>query len=304
MTQMSLPSCLRFVMRHGLGAVVSGVVALTALPVAANLPDCEALAARAAAAAGIPDGLLPSIARVESGRGQGKKGRRAWPWTLNQGGKGMYFETREEAMAYLTAAVARGVKNIDVGCMQINYRWHGDQFPSLEAMMDPVSNTAYAARFLTELRQRLGSWDEATGNYHSADPRRSRNYQALVARVLAKMPDAKVMLAAAQDELAPLPYPGVSAPDAGDGADAMGGAQQAAPMPGGPLVAVTRAQGDSYLAAMMGGGVLPDAPVPSFRAATPDRLRTHGELPRHLQRRWNQIEDLRREFAARPRQDG
>lgn len=146
-------------------------------------PDCEALAARAGKAAGLPDGLLPAIARVESGRGTGKS-RAAWPWTLNQGGKGMFFDTEAAALEYLRGAIASGVTNIDVGCMQLNYRWHGAAFASLEEMIDPARNVAYATGFMSELKGQEGSWQAATADYHSMDPTLGAAYAAQVAGTL------------------------------------------------------------------------------------------------------------------------
>lgn len=153
--------------------------------------DCEALAIAAGRAEGLPEGLLPAIARVESGRGTGDGGRRAWPWTLNEGGDGSFYADKATAMEHLNAVVDAGTTNVDVGCMQLNYKWHHKAFPSLEAMMDPVANTAYAARFVKELSKQVGSFEEATKVYHSFDPVRGANYLE------------KVM--SAQAELGPLP---------------------------------------------------------------------------------------------------
>lgn len=152
---------------------------LLAAPAAAQATDtqiCARLAAQAGAEAGLPDGLLPAISLVEAGRGDGNGGIAPWPWTLNEGGKGMYFDTREEALAYLEDAIARGVTNIDVGCMQLNWKWHSAGFPSPAEMIDPERNTRYAARFMVELQSRLGSWETAAAAYHSTDPERGRNY--------------------------------------------------------------------------------------------------------------------------------
>lgn len=145
-------------------------------PGLAAAQDCARLAAEAGAEAGLPDGLLPAISLVESGRGTGNGGIAPWPWTLNEGGKGMYFDTREEALAYLADALARGVTNIDIGCMQLNWKWHSAGFASPEEMIDPTRNTRYAARFMTELHSRLGSWEVAASAYHSTDPDRGRRY--------------------------------------------------------------------------------------------------------------------------------
>ena len=156
-------------------ALVLACLALLA-PGLAAAQDCARLAAQAGAEAGLPDGLLPAISLVESGRGTGKGGIAPWPWTLNEGGKGMYFDTREAALAYLAEALARGVTNIDIGCMQLNWKWHSAGFASPEDMIDPVRNTRYAARFMTELHSRLGSWETAASAYHSTDPDRGRRY--------------------------------------------------------------------------------------------------------------------------------
>lgn len=158
----------------GFGLMMAGSVA------ASTPPSCEAFAARAGAAAGVPEGLMPAISRTETGHSHKQYGYGAWPWTLNIHGRGYYFETREAALAKLRASIAAGKTSVDVGCMQINYRWHGDQFNSLEEMFDPDINTAYAAKFLTTLQRRHGSWNAATRHYHSSDTERGSAYLARV----------------------------------------------------------------------------------------------------------------------------
>lgn len=148
-------------------------------PVLANAPDCEALAEEAAARHGIPEGVLAAIARTESGGGPRPS---AWPWTLNMAGEGMYLESAAAALAQLRGVLDSGRTNVDVGCMQVNWRWHGEAFESLEQMMDPVANTEYAARFLVDLWRREGTWDAAVQAYHSTDPERGVAYLARVER--------------------------------------------------------------------------------------------------------------------------
>lgn len=154
-------------------------------PAQASAPSCSDLAAEAGARLGIPQGLLPAISLVESGTGGAP-----WPWTLNEGGKGMYFKTKDAALAYLKEAIARGVTNIDVGCMQLNYRWHSAGFASLEEMLDPNRNTTYAALFLTELQKRLGTWKAATAHYHSTDADRGARYVEKVIAAAGQPPEA------------------------------------------------------------------------------------------------------------------
>ena len=298
MTYALLPSP---ALRRALCALTLSVLA--ALPLPASTPDCEALAAQAAAQRGIPEGLLPSIARVESGRGQGKLGRRAWPWTLNQAGKGMYFDTRAEAMDYLRSAIARGVRNIDVGCMQINYRWHGDQFESLDAMMDPVANTRYGARFLAELHARHGSWETATGYYHSMTPERSSHYRGLVARVLKKMPAASTMLA----RLESTPPPPMSTPTDAVLAQTTRGLVAIASAPLVALHAVDVATSDTislYERAMMDGSFLPGSAEPDLNVRVPKHAGRQATRRARSDSVQNQIDRLRADFDRQIQTDG
>jgi hypothetical protein len=73
--------------------------------------------------------------------------------------------------------------SIDVGCMQINLRFHGHAFSSLEEALDPASNIAYAASFLRSLMAETRSWRSAAGYYHSRDPTRAARYLEKVTRV-------------------------------------------------------------------------------------------------------------------------
>ncbi|MGZ3217048.1 lytic transglycosylase domain-containing protein [Paracoccus sp. T5] len=167
-------------------AVIATLVLVTTGGVhASTLPDCEALAAQAGAEMGLPEGLLPAVARVESGRSH--QGRAlAWPWTLNQGGRGSYHPTREEALQRLSQILASGARNVDIGCMQINWRWHRDGFADTGSMMDPVLNTRYAARFLRDLYQRYGNWTTAVAAYHAGDPSGGDAYVGRVAGVMGR----------------------------------------------------------------------------------------------------------------------
>jgi hypothetical protein len=119
----------------------------------------------------MPDQLLTSVALAESGRWDAAhKAKVAWPWTVTSGSDGRYFATKAEAIAWVKTLRAKGVTNIDVGCMQINLHHHADAFVSLEEAFDPVTNVAYATAFLMDLFQQKRSWPVAVGLYHSATP--------------------------------------------------------------------------------------------------------------------------------------
>lgn len=129
----------------------------------------------------IPQHLLGAISAVESGRRHPGTGEiSAWPWTVMAEGRGRYLPSRQAAIAEVEALRARGVRNIDVGCMQINLMYHPKAFSGLEEAFDPAANVAYAAAFLTRLRDEKGSWTKAIGHYHSATPMRSTAYRSKV----------------------------------------------------------------------------------------------------------------------------
>lgn len=141
---------------------------------------CRFATDQAERAHGTPPGLLRAVSLVESGR-RIDGARVAWPWTINLEGAGHWFDSREEALAFARAALEAGKTSFDIGCMQINYRWHHQEFGSLEEMFDPAHNADYAARFLTALETETGDWMHAAGFYHSRTPTHSERYRTLVA---------------------------------------------------------------------------------------------------------------------------
>ena len=133
---------------------------------------------------GIPRQLLRAISKAESGRlHRDKQIVMAWPWTVMAEGRGRYLETKAQAIAEVETLRARGVKNIDVGCMQINLGYHGEAFASLEEAFDPVTNVAYGGRFLRQLHAQTRTWAAATGRYHNADRDLGQSYRARVYRL-------------------------------------------------------------------------------------------------------------------------
>ncbi len=126
-------------------------------------------------------GLLVAIARAESGRPvPPMPGLQPWPWVVNADGAGIYFDSQAAAVAWTAAALARGVRQIDVGCMQVNLQAHPSAFASIEDAFNPASNADYAARFLRRLQADAGNWDTATGWYHSRTPMLASAYQQRV----------------------------------------------------------------------------------------------------------------------------
>ena len=148
--------------------------------------QCRRAAEAASRQTGVPLAVLLALTLTETGRSQGGE-LQPWPWALNQGGKGLWFETKDEALSYLATAVGQGVGNIDVGCFQLNYRWHGDAFASLEQMMDPQANALYAARLMSRHAAERGDWVSAAGAYHSLTPDKARIYLARFSPIYAAL---------------------------------------------------------------------------------------------------------------------
>jgi hypothetical protein len=147
---------------------------------------CDRAAQRAALAEDVPLDVLKAIARVETGRTLDGV-LEPWPWTVNREGRGYWFASEVEAKSYVFDIFKSGVRSFDVGCFQINYRWHGKAFRSIDAMFDPDENAVYAARFLAQLYAELGSWPAAAGAYHSRTQHLAASYSDRFQTVLAQL---------------------------------------------------------------------------------------------------------------------
>ncbi len=147
---------------------------------------CRSAIIAAERSTGVPDRLMQSIGAVESGRRNADGTVSAWPWTINAEGVGSYFATKAEAMAAVTALRARGVRSVDVGCMQVNLMYHAEAFSSLEEAFDPGANARYAGQFLQTLLAKTGSWPGATAGYHSLTPEIGADYARKVLAIWAR----------------------------------------------------------------------------------------------------------------------
>jgi hypothetical protein len=181
--------------------------------------QCRAAIRAAERERNLPPQLLQAIARVESGRRDPATGAvMPWPWTINAEGRGRFFPTPEEAIAHVRQLQARGVRLIDVGCMQINLHHHPSAFASLEEAFDPMANARYAARFLAELHASRGDWTRAAANYHSNTPELAEAYRQ---RVLAAWPAEQRRPYTIRDEMADAWAQTRARPQAGPGAPGM-----------------------------------------------------------------------------------
>ena len=90
-------------------------------PIESNWEICSRAVKEAEQAASIPRHLLSAISQAEAGRWNSQKQANiAWPWTITAKGTGHFFNSKSEAVAETEMLLTQGVRNIDVGCMQIN----------------------------------------------------------------------------------------------------------------------------------------------------------------------------------------
>ena len=162
---------------------------LGAMPLQASSPPenaCDLAARRAGQDWGIPLNVLRALTRTETGRT--RNGRfEPWPWTVNVEGAGRWFASRDEAQKYAYQQYKLGYRSFDLGCFQINYKWHGQAFSSLDAMVDPQTNADYAASFLQRLYEEFGSWPAAAAAYHSRTPEYATAYRSRFERIFAAL---------------------------------------------------------------------------------------------------------------------
>ena len=131
----------------------------------------------------VPLSVLYAVGLTETGN-RGMLG----PYDINVDGRSIPFGSLEQALERVAIEQARGAKFIDIGCMQINQRWHAQKFRSLREMFDPVANVRYAARFLRELKSREGNWTLAVARYNAGpdnDPAQKKYVCAVIRNMVA-----------------------------------------------------------------------------------------------------------------------
>jgi soluble lytic murein transglycosylase-like protein len=142
---------------------------------------CEKEIQAAAAKYGIPEGILYSVGLTETGR----KGSLS-QWAMNVEGKAFFPASMQDAMTLFASAKGQGAKLIDIGCMQINHYFHGENFTSPQQMFDPKTNVEYAAKFLRNLHERHETWTMAVARYH-AGPNNNPAQKQYVCRVISNL---------------------------------------------------------------------------------------------------------------------
>lgn len=125
----------------------------------------------------VPFNVLYGISSIESN---------FHPWALNVKGKSWYGRNRKDTVRIVSVLIKKGYRSFDVGCMQMNVKWHHHRFQSVAHLIDPGHNVYQASRFLKELYSEFGNWPKAVSAYHSRTPSRGQAYLKSVASRLVR----------------------------------------------------------------------------------------------------------------------
>ncbi len=141
---------------------------------------------KVARAYGIPPKIFFSIALVESRKSIHGTKVMPWPWTLNVEGKSYRYATRKEAWLALNSFV-KDKRIVDIGLMQVNWRWHKKKLKTTWLAFDPFHNMRVSAQILKSCYDAKKTWWVCVGRYHSpgqkaAQKERAQQYRERVAR--------------------------------------------------------------------------------------------------------------------------
>ncbi len=97
----------------------------------------------------------------------------------------MFFNTRQAAWAVLKDTLSQGRRSIDIGLMQVNWKYNAKRLKNPYAALAPYYNLRVAAGILADCYRKLGDWWAAVGCYHApaADAKSRRRAQRYRARV-------------------------------------------------------------------------------------------------------------------------
>lgn len=132
---------------------------------------------KVASAYGIPPKIFFSIALVESRKNIHGTKVMPWPWTLNVEGKSYRYATRKKAWLALDRFV-KEKKIVDIGLMQVNWRWHKKKLKSTWLAFDPFHNMRVSAQILKSCYDAKRAWWVCVGRYHSPGQKTAQKARA------------------------------------------------------------------------------------------------------------------------------
>jgi len=138
---------------------------------------------------GVDPLLVYAVALVESAKAQNKSQVRPWPWALSSPDGGVYAASKQEATSALERLSKMHGKNVDVGLMQVNLRWHGHKVKNATDLLDMQTNLDVACAILSEaISSAPGDLSLGIGRYHHwKDEQRARDYGQRVIGIWQKL---------------------------------------------------------------------------------------------------------------------
>ncbi|MDO8827871.1 transglycosylase SLT domain-containing protein [Methylophaga sp.] len=163
--------------------ILIAISILFSSPVYSNPSLKNSVWGSAANYAGINVATLYSIAVHESGMRWRDGTFRPWPWTLNvnEGKHGIKpgarrYANKQAAEQALLHLIRLGIRNVDVGIMQVNLYWHGDKVANDTQLLDPKTNITVAAGYLKDLNTK-NNVSKTVADYHApSNPARGKAY--------------------------------------------------------------------------------------------------------------------------------
>ena len=142
---------------------IAGVALMQSVAVAAleEIPTAYLIVAKSYQ---VPADILYAMALAESGTQYGGD-QIPWPWALNIDGQSVFCESQQEAVRRVHQAIGNQ-QSVDIGLMQVNWRWHKQRFTTIDESLVPVRNLSAGAVILYEQFEQTNDWWEAVGRYH------------------------------------------------------------------------------------------------------------------------------------------
>lgn len=134
--------------------------------------------------------LLYAITLEESGEYDAGSGLlRPWPYQLHYQGKTTKYPSKKAAIEQIRKWEKEGVRNYDIGPLQINRRWHGHRVPELADLLTVEQSLDLAAYLIAETIQLSGEDEElGIGRYRSWKENEARAYAQKIHEIRIQLP--------------------------------------------------------------------------------------------------------------------
>ena len=127
----------------------------------------------------VPADVFYSIALAESGHTTQDFGFNVWPWALNINRESLYPESKAAAVLLIEQAINQGSDQIDVGLMQVSWRFHKTTFQSNAVYaLDVGANIRAGAKIFSEFLTQADDVWQAVGFYNAGASKRASSLKA------------------------------------------------------------------------------------------------------------------------------